>query len=107
VLSRHLISVSEEEKARLARELHDEMGANLTAIGMHLSASANRSRPAIRSRPPMLARARATLLETVQLKRRIIEDLRPSLLDNMGLSAALQSYCEDYGRVPPASTAMR
>ena len=37
VLSRHLIRVSEEEKARLARELHDEMGANLTAIGMHLS----------------------------------------------------------------------
>jgi signal transduction histidine kinase len=98
VLSRHLISVSEEEKARLARELHDEMGANLTAIGMHLSASANRSRPAIRNRPPTLARARATLLETVQLKRRIIEDLRPSLLDNMGLSAALQSYCEDFGR---------
>ncbi|MGB9110102.1 MAG: CHASE3 domain-containing protein, partial [Telluria sp.] len=34
VLSRHLIRVSEDEKARLARELHDEMGANLTAIGM-------------------------------------------------------------------------
>ena len=41
VLSRHLISVSEEEKARLARELHDEMGANLTAIGMDLSPSAS------------------------------------------------------------------
>ncbi len=37
VLSRHLIHVSEEEKSRLARELHDEMGANLTAIGMDLA----------------------------------------------------------------------
>jgi hypothetical protein len=34
----------------------------------------------------------------VQLKRRIVEDLRPSLLDNMGLAAALQSYCEDFAR---------
>jgi hypothetical protein len=47
----------------------------------------------------MLARARATLVETVQLKRRIVEDLRPSLLDNLGLAAALQSYCEDFARV--------
>ena len=47
----------------------------------------------------MLARARATLVDTVQLKRRIVEDLRPSLLDNLGLGAALQSYCEDYARV--------
>ena len=37
VLSRHLISVSEEEKSRLARELHDEMGANLTAISIDLN----------------------------------------------------------------------
>ena len=34
----------------------------------------------------------------MELKRRIVEDLRPSLLDNLGLSAALQSYCEDFGR---------
>jgi signal transduction histidine kinase len=47
----------------------------------------------------MLARARTTLVDTVQLKRRIVEDLRPSLLDNLGLAAALQSYCADYARV--------
>ena len=99
VLSHHLIRVSEEEKARLARELHDEMGANLTAIGMHLATvgeQLQRSHPELAA---MLARARSTLVDTVQLKRRIIEDLRPSLLDNMGLAAALRSYCEDYARV--------
>jgi signal transduction histidine kinase len=98
VLSRHLISVSEEEKARLARELHDEMGANLTAIGMVLSSVGEQLRDAHPEHAAALGRARATLLETVQLKRRIVEDLRPSLLDNMGLAAALQSYCEDFGR---------
>jgi signal transduction histidine kinase len=99
VLSRHLIRVSEEEKSRLARELHDEMGANLTAIGMDLAAVGETLRESRPELALMLARARRTLVDTVQLKRRIIENLRPSLLDNMGLSAALHSYCGDYGRV--------
>ncbi|MEH6436611.1 CHASE3 domain-containing protein [Massilia sp. DD77] len=99
VLSRHLIKVSEEEKSRLARELHDEMGANLTAIGMDLTTVGEQLRATHPDLASMLARARRTLVDTVQLKRRIIENLRPSLLDNMGLSAALQSYCADYARI--------
>jgi len=99
VLSRHLIRVSEEEKSRLARELHDEMGANLTAIGMDLSTVTEHLRASHPELAAKLGRARRTLVDTVQLKRRIIENLRPSLLDNMGLSAALQSYCADYARV--------
>jgi len=98
VLSRHLIRVSEEEKARLARELHDEMGANLTAIGMHLATVGDHLKITHPDQAATLGRARATLIETVELKRRIVEDLRPSLLDNLGLAAALQSYCEDFGR---------
>ncbi|MCS0627809.1 CHASE3 domain-containing protein [Telluria mixta] len=98
VLSRHLIRVSEEEKAKLARELHDEMGANLTAIGMHLASVTDQIKTAHPDHAETLGRARAVLVETVELKRRIVEDLRPSLLDNLGLSAALQSYCEDFGR---------
>jgi signal transduction histidine kinase len=98
VLSRHLISVSEEEKARLARELHDEMGANLTAIGMYLASVGEQLKDTHPEHAAALGCARATLVETVQLKRRIIEDLRPSLLDNLGLAAALQSYCEDFAR---------
>jgi signal transduction histidine kinase len=98
VLSRHLIRVSEEEKARLARELHDEMGANLTAIGMYLASVGEQLKDSHPAQAAMLARARATLVDTVELKRRIIEDLRPSLLDNMGLAAALESYCEDFCR---------
>lgn len=99
VLSRHLISVSEEEKARLARELHDELGANLTAINIDVNTVADK----LREREPLLAdmldRARGTLVNTVELKRRIVEDLRPSMLDNLGLSMALQSYCGEFGRV--------
>ncbi|MEC5163901.1 signal transduction histidine kinase [Janthinobacterium sp. CG_23.3] len=99
VLSRHLISVSEEEKARLARELHDELGANLTAISMDLGAV---TQQLLKTEPELAAqlrRAKATLLETVELKRRIVEDLRPSLLDNLGLCAAIESYCEEFTRM--------
>ncbi len=99
VLSRHLISVSEEEKARLARELHDELGANLTSINIDLNAVADHLRLEQPSLAAMLDRARATLVDTVELKRRIVEDLRPSLLDHLGLSAAVQSYCAEFGKV--------
>jgi signal transduction histidine kinase len=99
VLSRHLISVSEEEKSRLARELHDEMGANLTAISIDINAVSDRLKPEQPELAAMLERARATLVDTVQLKRRIVENLRPSLLDNLGLAAALHSYCEDFARI--------
>ncbi|MES2318641.1 MAG: CHASE3 domain-containing protein [Pseudomonadota bacterium] len=99
VLSRHLISVSEEEKARLARELHDELGANLTAINIDLNAVADRLRGSEPELAGMLERARATLVNTVELKRRIVENLRPSMLDHLGLSSALLSYCGEYARV--------
>ncbi|MES2757297.1 MAG: CHASE3 domain-containing protein [Pseudomonadota bacterium] len=99
VLSRHLISVSEEEKAKLARELHDEMGANLTAISIDINAVSEKLRPEHAPLAAMLERARATLVDTVQLKRRIVENLRPSLLDNLGLAAALQSYCDEFAKV--------
>jgi signal transduction histidine kinase len=99
VLSRHLISVSEKEKARLARELHDELGANLTAINIDINSVADKLRGAAPELADMLDRARGTLLNTVELKRRIVEDLRPSMLDNLGLATALQSYCGEFGRV--------
>jgi signal transduction histidine kinase len=99
VLSRHLIKVSEKEKASLARELHDELGANLTAIGMDIAFVAERVRASAPELAEQLGRARGKLLETVELKRRLVEDLRPSLLDNLGLCAALRSYCEEFGRM--------
>ena len=99
VLSRHLISVSEEEKAKLARELHDELGANLTSINIDLNAVADRLRLSHPELAGMLDRARTTLVDTVELKRRIVENLRPSLLDHLGLSAAVHSYCTEYAKV--------
>ncbi len=99
VLSRHLITISEDEKSRLSRELHDEMGANLTSISMDIGAVTQQLQKTHPELAAQLKRARGTLVETVELKRRIIEDLRPSLLDNLGLCAAIDSYTDDFTRM--------
>lgn len=99
VLSRHLISISEEEKVRLSRELHDELGANLTSIGMDIAAVTQQLQKTAPELATQLRRARATLVETVEMKRRIVENLRPSLLDNLGLCAAIESYCDEFSRL--------
>jgi signal transduction histidine kinase len=99
VLSRHLITISEDEKVRLSRELHDEMGANLTSISMDIAAVTQKLQKTDPDLALQLKRARATLVETVEMKRRIVENLRPSLLDNLGLCAAIESYCDEFSRL--------
>ncbi len=96
-LSRHLLTVGEEERARIARELHDRLGSSLTAVNMDLSWIRQRvaDQPAVASR---LARAMEVLASTVEMKRQIIHDLRPTVLDNLGLSAAIESYAADFSR---------
>jgi signal transduction histidine kinase len=99
VLSRHLLNVSEEEKAKLARELHDELGSSLTAISMDVSMVNEKLKTKEPALAAQLQRAKQGLLEAVDLKRRIIEDLRPSMLDNLGLAASIQSHCDEIARV--------
>jgi signal transduction histidine kinase len=89
-LSQHLQQVREIEKADLARELHDELGGLLVAIKMDLTQIAKRldtTRPEVGER---LQRIQMALASGIELKRRVIEELRPTLLDNMGLFEALR-----------------
>lgn len=89
-LSTHLQNVSEREKASLARELHDELGGLLVGARMDISwAEQHLSKhdPDLKQR---LHRVQQNLSAGVDLKRRIIEELRPTLLDNVGLFAALR-----------------
>ncbi len=91
----HLQAVSENEKTQLARELHDELGAILTASKMDV-AWANRklkdTEPAISEK---LKRALENLDQGIALKRRIIEDMRPTVLANFGLVTALRTLADD------------
>jgi signal transduction histidine kinase len=75
------------------------MGANLTAISMDIAAVTAQLQKSEPELAAQLKRARAKLVETVEMKRRIVENLRPSLLDNLGLCAAIESYCADFSRL--------
>jgi signal transduction histidine kinase len=91
-LSHHLQSLSEREKWALARKLHDELGGLLTAAKMDLSWLQSRLEgAAIQER---LSQLGGVLDEAMDLKRRVVEELRPSLLDHFGLPTAVRAYVE-------------
>jgi signal transduction histidine kinase len=89
-LSTHLQEISEQEKYALSRELHDELGGLLVSARMDLSWLERKlptDDPAVTQR---FRRIQESLTAGVNLKRRVVEELRPTLLDNMGLFAALR-----------------
>ncbi|MEO7206513.1 MAG: CHASE3 domain-containing protein [Steroidobacteraceae bacterium] len=89
-LSTHLQGVSEQEKSALSRELHDELGGLLVAARMDLSWLQQRLPTADPSIEQRFKRIHDSLSAGVDLKRRVVEELRPTLLDNMGLFTALR-----------------
>lgn len=95
-LANHLITVQERERERLARELHDELGSLLTAAKFDVARVKSRlpaDSPDLHER---LSHLTSTLNAGIALKRKIIEDLRPSSLSNLGLSAALEILTQEF-----------
>jgi signal transduction histidine kinase len=88
-LSNYLQTVREEEKSRLSRDIHDELGGILVGAKMDVAWVADRLRGRDQEAAEKLRRALVMLDEGVEMKRRIIEELRPTLLDNLGLAAAI------------------
>lgn len=95
-LATHLQQVREEERGHLARELHDELGALLTAAKLDVA----RLKSKLGTQAPEFAQRLQHLTETlnsgIALKRRIIEDLRPSSLSNLGLTASLEILAREF-----------
>ncbi len=94
-LSTYLQSVQEREKATLARNLHDELGGVLTAAKMDLAWLQSRSERASPDMRNKLREIGVFLESAMDFKRRVIEDLRPSLLDHFGLVSAIGAYYDD------------
>jgi signal transduction histidine kinase len=89
-LSTHLQSVAEQEKTALSRELHDELGGLLVAARMDLSWLEERIGSEDAEVRGYFRRVQGALQAGFDIKRRVIESLRPTLLDNLGLLAALR-----------------
>ncbi len=95
-LAAHLQSVREEERTLIAREMHDELGQALTAMKMDLSWLNNRlpkdNRSLLQKTKSMSKLADATL----QTIKKISTELRPGLLDDLGLPAAIEWQAEEF-----------
>jgi signal transduction histidine kinase len=99
-LSARLRAVREEESVRIAREVHDELGQSLTALGMDLAWLEKKLSicpPAIREALAGRLRSMGKLLETAgEAVQQIVSELRPGILDELGLEAAVEWYVAEF-----------
>ena len=102
-LSARLVAAQEQERQTLSRELHDQVGQTLTAIKIDVARAEQSLLPSQTDVGERLRRVRLGADETLEIIRRMSMLLRPSMLDDLGLSAALGWYTKQFS----ASTAIR
>ncbi|MFQ6013858.1 MAG: GAF domain-containing sensor histidine kinase [Anaerolineae bacterium] len=92
------VSAQEEERRRIGRELHDETGQALTALGVGLRGVEETLLLDPDLARTQLAELRDLSVQALEELRQLISDLRPSLLDDLGLVAAVRSYAKRFGQ---------
>lgn len=92
LLSRRLLSVQEEERKRISRELHDVVAQTLTGINVQLSSLTMQSTADAESLETKIASTQRLVEESVETVHRFARDLRPTVLDDLGLVPAIRSY---------------
>lgn len=93
-LLKKVISSQEEERRRIARELHDELAQQLTSVILSLETVESRLAESDKTVKQTLQRAKQVVQNSLMETRKLIGDLRPSVLDDLGLIPALRSYAE-------------
>lgn len=107
-LSRHMVDVQENERRKLAGELHDRASPNLAALQLTLSNIARALPPNVLNEvEALLEDAQALLLDTTTGIRDICTDLRPATLDYAGLIPALHDYAQQFGHRTGIAVHMR
>ncbi len=95
-LTEHIQNVREEERLHMAREIHDELGQLLTILKMDVSWLNKRTDPDNMIAKDKLGEILSVIDTTVKTVRRIASELRPSLLDDLGLVAAMEWHLEEF-----------
>lgn len=95
-LATHLQNVREEERTRIAREIHDELGQQLTGLKMEISWLNKKVNPQNVEVSNKLKDALFLIDDTVKNVRRIATQLRPSMLDDLGLVSAMEWQSDDF-----------
>lgn len=86
--------IREEERKRIARELHDELGGLLTGMRAYITMSIERGRQDPQQMNGLLVEATKIVDSALDSIRRIVNDLRPSILDHLGVWAAIEWYAK-------------
>jgi signal transduction histidine kinase len=96
MLSNHILSVREEERLHIAREIHDELGQQLTVLKMDVLAISKQSNylplPVISKIDRMIQ----MIDKSIQTVKKIVTELRPGILDDLGLIAALEWQAKEF-----------
>ena len=96
-LASHLQNVREEERLIMSREIHDQLGQQLTVMKMDIGWLMNKVQSsASGASQEKLRELNAMMDETIKTVRKIASDLRPTLLDNIGLGAAIEWHLSDF-----------
>jgi PAS domain S-box-containing protein len=94
-LHMHLNEIREEEHAITSREIHDQIGQSLTALKLDL----NWMHKYINTDPEVVAKIQGMIeliTDTIKAVQRISSELRPGILDDLGLAAAIEWYCDEF-----------
>lgn len=97
-LSRRLVQAQESERKALSRELHDEIGQTLTALGIELANVETISKTDVRLLHDKIEEAKRLSTEAIRSVRDLAMGLRPSMLDDLGLEPALQWQGREFAR---------
>jgi two-component system sensor histidine kinase UhpB len=94
---RRLVTTQESERRRLADDLHDLIGQNLTALGIELASLRHRLTASDAAPAARIDAMRSLVEETIDSIRGVMTDLRPPALEEYGLAAALRAHVKEFG----------
>jgi signal transduction histidine kinase len=97
-LSRQLILAQEEERKRISRELHDEIVQTLVGINVHLASLKVKARLNIKDLMKKIGQTQRLVEKSVNTVHRFARELRPTVLDDLGLIPALQAFIKDFSK---------
>jgi PAS domain S-box-containing protein len=95
-LSHEIIRVQEDERKRISRELHDVIAQTLVGLNVHVSALARETADAAKDLRDRIARTQLLVEESVDTVHRFAGELRPTVLDDLGLIPAMQSFLDSF-----------
>jgi two-component system sensor histidine kinase DegS len=97
-LSHRLLMAQEEERKQISRELHDEIAQTLTGINVHLATLTKEAAVNTNDLRKKITRTQRLVEQSVNIVHRFARDLRPTVLDDLGLIPALHSHMKDFAK---------